>query len=70
MVKLRLEEVLKEKNRTKYWLSKQTGISQGNISRMCNNKTTSINFEVLGKILYYLECTPNDLFEIEKYDNQ
>lgn len=65
MLKLRLDKLLEEKNKTKYWLSKETGISQGNISKMCKNETTSIKFDVLLRILSALECTPNDIFEVD-----
>lgn len=66
MVALKLEKLLQEKNKTRYWLSKETMISYGNISKMCNNETKSISFDVLNKLLIALECTPNDIFETKK----
>lgn len=66
MVQLNLENILDKKNKTKYWLSKETNISYGNISKMCNNETKSISFEVLSKLLIALDCAPNDLFEVIK----
>lgn len=69
-MKVKLNKILKEKNKTKYWLAKQTGITPQNIGLIASDKTSSIKFDTLEKICNVLECTPNDLFEIEKYDNQ
>ena len=62
-MKLRVLEILKEKNRTKYWLYMQLGLSYQNFNRMVNNQTTAIKFENLKSLCEILECTPNDLFD-------
>lgn len=64
-MKIKLKELLQSKNKSQYWLSKQTDITPQNIGRLANNKTTSISFDNLEKICKALECTPNDIFEIE-----
>lgn len=64
-MKFNLEEALKSKNKTKYWLSKETGITYANITRYAKNKTASINFDNLSKICKALNCTPNDIL-VEK----
>ena len=69
-IKLNLDKLLKEKKRSKYWLSKETGISQGNINKMYKNETTAIKFDVLLRILLALECEPNDIFRIEENTNE
>ena len=66
-MKVKLDEVLKSKGRTKYWLSKQTGITQQNIGKLCNNKTTSVKFENIDAICTALECEIGDIFESEEY---
>lgn len=58
---LNIDKLLKEKQKSRYWLAKTTGISDGNISRMVKNQTTQAKFDILQKICYALECTPNDL---------
>lgn len=58
-----IDSILKEKNKTRYWLSSETGITYANISNLCNNKTSSIKFEMIEKICASLECTPNDIFD-------
>ena len=62
-MRLRILEILKEKNKTKYWLYIQLGLSYQNFSNIINNKTSGIKFENLKNICDILECTPNDLFE-------
>ena len=59
----RIEEILKEKGKTKYWLYIQLGLSYQNFNKIINNQTNGIKFENLKAICDILECTPNDLFE-------
>ena len=47
---IRLREVLDAKQKSIYWLNKETGIASSTLSRICNNKTASIEFSVLDKI--------------------
>ena len=61
MVRLRLAELLEEKERTLYWLSKQTGIGHTILFRYKHNQSEGIKFDHLEKIMDVLECTPNDL---------
>ena len=61
-MKLRIEEILKEKGRTKYWLYIQLGLSYQNFNRLVKNETKAIKFENLKALCDILECTPNDLF--------
>ena len=64
MVHVRIEELLKERGRTKYWLNKQTDIDYKNLSKLMEDATSSIHFETMEKLCVVLECTPNELFEI------
>lgn len=63
-MKLRIDEILKEKGKTKYWLYIQLGLSYQNFNKIINNQTKAIKFENLKAICDILECTPNDLFDI------
>ena len=65
-MKLRVLEILEHKNKTKYWLYKQMGMSYQNFNKMINNETKSIRFENLEALCQILECTPNDIFEYDK----
>lgn len=64
MIKLNVLKLLEEREKTKYWLYKQLGMSYQNFSRMVNNQTKMIKFENIEVLCQVLECTPNDLFII------
>lgn len=68
MLKLRILDILKEQNHTKYWLYKQMDMSYQNFNRIVNNETTSIRFDILDKISKILSVPVGDLFE--QIDNQ
>lgn len=62
MIKLNVLELLKQQNKTKYWLYKQMGMSYQNFGKMVNNETKSIRYENIEILCQLLECTPNELF--------
>ena len=64
MIKLNILKLLCNKNKTKYWLYKQLGMSYGNFIKMVNNETKMIKLENIEALCQILECTPNDLFVI------
>lgn len=59
---INIDKILESKGKTRYWLSKETGITYQNIKKLADNKTNSIKFELIENICNVLECTPNDLF--------
>lgn len=63
MIRLRVLEILEERNLTKYWLFKQMDLSYQNFNKMMNNETQSIRFENIEKICRILNCTPNEILE-------
>lgn len=64
MVRLRVLDILKEQNHSKYQLYKQMELSYQNFNRMVQNETSSIKFENLEKLCSILNCSIGDLFEI------
>lgn len=62
---IKLKEVLEKKDKTVYWLSKQTGISNNNLHKLVNNETASIKFDKLVDIMEALEIT--NIAEIIEY---
>jgi len=62
MLSLRINELLNQQGKTPYWLSKQTGISPNNISKICNGETSTIRFDTIEKICKALNCSINDMF--------
>lgn len=65
LVHVRIKELLEERGRTKYWLTKQTDIDYKNLSKLMEDTTSSIHFETMEKLCIALECTPDELFEIK-----
>lgn len=65
IMKILIDEVLKAQNRTRYWLAKETGITRLNVSNLCEQKTSSIRFEVLERICEALNCEPGDILKIK-----
>lgn len=69
MLELDVLRLLKEKGCTKYWLWQQLGMSYQNFSKMINNQTKSIKYQMIEDLCLIFDCTPNDLFKPdESYD--
>ena len=66
MVKVNIEELLKKKGKSKYWLCNQMNITSRNLNKIILGLTKSISFKYVEEFCKYLNCTPNDLFTIEK----
>lgn len=62
MLYLKIKEILEQKNKTPYWLAKQSGVAPTHISKMCNGETNTIRFDTLEKICLILNCSINDIF--------
>ena len=65
MIRLNVLKLLEKRGHTKYWLWKQLNMSYQNFNKMINNETKSIRYENIETICVLLNCTPNDLFEID-----
>ena len=65
MIRLRIMELLEQKQQSIYWLSGQTGISYQNTHRMVKGKSRGIRLENIEILCQVLDCTPNDLFVID-----
>ena len=65
MISLNVQQLLQEKNRSRYWLVKQMQTSYGSVNKYCDNTSTSLELETIEKLCAVLECEPNDLFVIE-----
>ena len=62
-MRLRVLELLEEKQKTKYWLYMQLGMSYQNFNKMVNNQTKSIRYDMIDTLCQIFECEPSDLFE-------
>jgi putative transcriptional regulator len=64
IITIRIDELLEEKGRSFYWLSKQTSISHTTLWRLKKGKALGINFITLEKICQALECEPGDVLKL------
>jgi len=64
IITIRIDELLEEKGRSFYWLSKQTSISHTTLWRLKKGKALGINFITLEKICQALGCEPGDVLKL------
>ena len=63
-IKFRIEEVLRERGQSLYWLSRTTGVSYTTLWRLTKDRALGMNFATLEKLCVTLECKPGDLLEL------
>ena len=68
MIKVNIEELLKQNKRSKYWLCQRMNITSRNLNRIIRGETTSISFKYIEEICLLLNCTPGDLLILTKID--
>ena len=68
-MKVKINDVLAEQGKSKYWLSRQTGITPATLTNISTGKTTRVSFDLLDKICFALNCTPSDILEPEPPTN-
>lgn len=66
-VKLRIDEILKEQGKSRYWLNKHLLMNYGSFKKMVDGNTDSIRFDTLDKLSSALNVPIGDLFT--KIDN-
>lgn len=66
MIRINIEQLLKDNKKSKYWLCKQMNITSRNLNRIINCQTDSISFRYIEDFCKYLNCTPADLIIIEQ----
>lgn len=66
MVYFRINEILKKKNRSKYWFIKNMEGGYQSLSHLMDNQTKAIHFDTLEKMCNLLECEIGELIIIKK----
>lgn len=66
MIYIRINEILKEKKKTKYWFIKNMEGGYQSLSHLMDNTTTGIKFETLEKMCKILDCEPGDIIVRKK----
>ena len=69
MIEIRVDKLLKQQERTFYWLAKDTGISHTTLWRLKKGKALGINFDTLEKICHALHCQPGDVVKLGNENN-
>lgn len=62
MVYLRVDELLKERQKSNYWLIKQMEGSRENVKKIIRNETVGIEFRTIDKLCKIFDCEIRDLF--------
>lgn len=65
MVNFNIEELLKNRGKTKYWLCKSMNITTRNLNRVINGETTSISFKYIEDLCNFLDCKIEDLISVD-----
>lgn len=65
-IKFTLKDYIDSRQVTRYWLSKNSGVSMSAVENIYKNKTRRIDFSTLEKICETLECEISDILHLEK----
>ena len=63
MIRIRVDALLKEQERSFYWLAKETGVSHTTLWRLKKGKAQGITFDTLEKLCQTLKCQPGDVIK-------
>lgn len=66
MIQFTLDKELNKINKTRYWLSKQTGIDNNTLGKIYNNISSQIKLDTLDRIIEALQCEVSDILEYIK----
>ena len=65
-IKIAIDRLLTERDKSFYWLAKETGVSYSTLWRLKSGKALGINFATLAKICAALGCDPGDILVLDK----
>lgn len=65
-LKLRINEILKEKQISKNTICRDLEIPRSNFNRYCNNNFQRIDANLICKLCDYFDCSPGDIIVYEK----
>ena len=64
MIRVQIDQLLKEQKRSFYWLAKETGVSHTTLWRLKKDKAQGITFNTLERICQTLKCQPGDVLRL------
>lgn len=69
MIRIELDQILKERNMTSKELSETIDITEANLSILRTGKAKAIRFSTLDAICKTLKCSPGDILKYEESDD-
>ncbi|MFP4878118.1 helix-turn-helix domain-containing protein [Mammaliicoccus sciuri] len=66
MIKIKLDEILKERHVSLTELAQEVNITIANLSILKTGKAKAVRFSTLEAICEYLDCQPGDIMVYEK----
>src|SRR2546428_6883315 len=66
MILIEIDQLLKERRRSFYWLAKETGVSHTTLWRLKKDKAQGITFNTLERICLTLKCQPGDVLKVRR----
>lgn len=70
MIQVRVKDLLKKQHKTKYWFVKNMEGGYQSLTRMMENKTTSIHFDTLEKMCDLFNCEVGEIIVRKKGKNK
>ena len=64
IIRVQIDQLLKERSRSFYWLAKATGVSHTTLWRLKKDKAQGITFNTLEKICQALKCQPGEVLRV------
>ncbi len=66
MILVEIDQLLKERKRSFYWLAKEAGVSHTTLWRLKKDKAQGITFHTLERICETLNCQPGDVLKVRR----
>ncbi len=63
MIRIKLRQLLWDKELTAVAVHKATGISKSIISEIIHNKRVNVGLDIINRLCVFLECDINDILE-------
>lgn len=64
MIRVQIDELLRERKRSFYWLAKETGVSHTTLWRLKKDRAQGITFNTLQSVCEVLKCQPGDVLKL------
>ena len=66
MIRVQIDDLLKARGKSFYWLAKETGVSHTTLWRLKKDKAQGITFNTLEAICRTLKCQPGEVLRVAR----